>query len=95
MTANREYQLADGRAVVLRLAGPGDVPAITRLYLELSPESFYSRFNTDRPGPALVAQLASFGTGAPAWWPPRQPIPAGWSPKPATCPSPPGRRSWP
>jgi GNAT superfamily N-acetyltransferase len=63
MTANREYQLADGRAVVLRLAGPGDVPAITRLYLELSPESFYSRFNTDRPGPALVAQLANFGTG--------------------------------
>ena len=62
MTASREYQLADGRAVVLRLAGPGDVPAITRLYLELSPESFYSRFNTDRPGPALVAQLASFGT---------------------------------
>ena len=64
MTAGRECRLADGRVVLLRLADPGDVPAITRLYLELSPESFYSRFNTDRPGPALVAQLASFGTGS-------------------------------
>ena len=63
MTASRECKLADGRVVVLRLAGPGDVPAITGLYLGLSPESFYSRFNTERPAPALVAQLASFGTG--------------------------------
>jgi GNAT superfamily N-acetyltransferase len=63
MTASRECRLAAGRVVLVRLAGPGDVPAITRLYLELSPESFYSRFNTERPGPALVAQLASFGTG--------------------------------
>ena len=64
MTASRECRLADGRAVVLRLAGPGDVPAITRLYLDLSPESFYRRFNTERPAPALVAQLASVGGGA-------------------------------
>ena len=64
MTASRECQLADGRVVVLRLAGPGDVPAVTTLYLGLSPESFYRRFNTDRPAPALVAQLASFGTGS-------------------------------
>jgi L-amino acid N-acyltransferase YncA len=63
MTASRECQLADGRVVVLRRAGPGDVAAITGLYLGLSPESFYRRFNTDRPGPALVAQLASFGSG--------------------------------
>src|SRR5215831_8409534 len=64
MTASRECQLADGRSVVLRPAGPGDVPAIAGLYLELSAESFYRRFNTDRPGPALLAQLASFGSGA-------------------------------
>jgi GNAT superfamily N-acetyltransferase len=63
MTASRECQLADGRAVVLRLAGPGDVPAITSLYLGLSPESFYRRFNTEQPAAALVAQLAGFGTG--------------------------------
>jgi acetyltransferase len=63
MTASRERQLADGRAVVLRLAGPGDVPALTRLYLELSPESFYRRFNTEQPDPALVAQLAGIGQG--------------------------------
>jgi L-amino acid N-acyltransferase YncA len=64
MKADREYQLADGRPVVLRLAGPGDVPAITRLYLELSAESFYRRFNTEQPTAALVAQLASFGAGS-------------------------------
>jgi L-amino acid N-acyltransferase YncA len=64
MTARRECQLADGRAVVLRLATPGDVADITRLYLELSPESFYRRFNTEQPAPALVAQLASFGNGS-------------------------------
>jgi GNAT superfamily N-acetyltransferase len=63
MTASRECQLADGRVVVLRLVGRGDVPAITRLYLELSPESFYRRFNTEQPAPALVAQLASLGSG--------------------------------
>jgi GNAT superfamily N-acetyltransferase len=63
MTASRGCQLADGRVVVLRRAGPGDGPAITRLYLELSPESFYRRFNAERPAPALVAQLASVGAG--------------------------------
>ena len=64
MTASRERQLADGRVVVLRPAGPSDVPAITGLYLQLSPESFYRRFNTEQPAPALVAQLASLGTGS-------------------------------
>ena len=60
MTSSRECRLADGRLVALRLAGPDEVPAITRLYLELSPESFYRRFNTELPAEALVAQLASF-----------------------------------
>jgi L-amino acid N-acyltransferase YncA len=64
MTVSRECQLADGRSVVLRPAGPDDVPAIVGLYLDLSPESFYRRFNAERPAPALVAQLASFGSGA-------------------------------
>jgi hypothetical protein len=56
MVVSSECQLADGRTVVLRLAGPGDVPAITRLYLDLSPESFYRRFYTGQPAPALVAR---------------------------------------
>jgi RimJ/RimL family protein N-acetyltransferase len=60
MTWSRERRLADGRLVALRLAGPDEVPAITRLYLELSPESFYRRFNSELPAEALVAQLASF-----------------------------------
>jgi GNAT superfamily N-acetyltransferase len=64
MTVSRECQLADGRSVVLRPAGPGDVPAIAGLFLDLSPESFYRRFNTDRPAPELVVQLASFGSNA-------------------------------
>lgn len=63
MVASNECWLADGRTVVLRLAGPGDVPAIARLYMELSLESFYRRFCTGPPAPALVAQLASFGSG--------------------------------
>jgi L-amino acid N-acyltransferase YncA len=63
MTASRKCRLADRRTVVLRWAGSGDVPAITGLYLGLSPESFYRRFNTDQPAPALVAQLASLGSG--------------------------------
>ena len=62
MTASRERQLADGRVVVLRPAGPSDVPAITGLYLQLSPESFYRRFNSERPAPELLARLASFGS---------------------------------
>ena len=64
MTVSRECQLADGRPVVLRPAGPGDVSAIAGLYLDLSPESFYRRFNTEPLAPALVAQLAGFGSGA-------------------------------
>jgi RimJ/RimL family protein N-acetyltransferase len=63
MVAEKECRLADGRAVALRLAGPDDVPAITRLYLELSAESFYRRFYTARPSPELVARFASFRSG--------------------------------
>ena len=63
MVAGKECRLADGRMVALRLAGPDDVPAITRLYLELSSESFYRRFYTARPSPELVAQFASFRSG--------------------------------
>jgi GNAT superfamily N-acetyltransferase len=59
MTVIDECQLADGRAVVLRLAGPGDVEAIGRLYLELSAESFRRRFHGGQPSPALVARFAS------------------------------------
>jgi acetyltransferase len=64
MTSSRECRLADGRLVLLRLAGPDEVPAITRLYLELSPESFYRRFNAELPAEPLVAQLASFSGGS-------------------------------
>ena len=61
MTVNGECQLADGRAVVLRPAGPGDVAAIAGLYLELSAESFRRRFHAGQPSPALVAQFARLG----------------------------------
>ena len=63
MTAAKECRLADGRMVTLRLASPDDVPAITRLYLGLSSESFYRRFYTARPSPELVAKFASLRRG--------------------------------
>ncbi len=63
MAASSECQLADGRAMVLRPAGPDDVPAITRLYLELSPESFFRRFYSAQPSPARVERFAGFGSG--------------------------------
>jgi len=63
MVTEKEFRLADGRIVALRLAGPDDVPAITRLYLELSSESFYRRFYTARPSSELVAQFAGFRGG--------------------------------
>lgn len=61
MMAGEEYGLAGGRAVVLRPAGPGDFPAIARLYGELSEDSFRSRFQSGVPVPELVAKLARFG----------------------------------
>ncbi len=57
MPGTAEYQLKDGRAVVLRTAGPDDVPAIAALFTELSPESVRSRFN-GACAPALLARLA-------------------------------------
>ena len=63
MAAGGECQLADGRAVVLRLAGPADVPAITRLYRDLSPESFARRFHGGRIAPSALARLASLDGG--------------------------------
>lgn len=63
MAESSECRLADGRAVVLRPAGPGDVAAITGLYLDLSPESFRLRFHSEQPAPALVAQFACLGGG--------------------------------
>lgn len=53
--------LKDGRAVVLRQAGSPDVPAIARLYAQLSPESFHTRFHAGQATPALVARLARVG----------------------------------
>ena len=50
-------QLRDGRAVVLRTAGPDDVPAIAALFATMSPESVRSRFN-GACSPALLARLA-------------------------------------
>jgi GNAT superfamily N-acetyltransferase len=58
MAASNVCRLHDGRAVVLRLAGARDVPAITRLYLELSPESRYRRFNAAGPVHALATAFA-------------------------------------
>ena len=58
MNVNADCQLADGRTVVLRPADSSDVMAITRLYLELSAESFHRRFHAGRPAPALVARFA-------------------------------------
>ncbi len=63
MTMNGDCRLADGRVVVLRPACPGDVAAITRLYLELSAESFRLRFHAGQPAPALVAKFAGLGSG--------------------------------
>ncbi|HEX9033533.1 MAG TPA: GNAT family N-acetyltransferase [Streptosporangiaceae bacterium] len=60
MTKLGQRQLRDGRTVVLRLAVPGDVAAIARLYMELSPESFRSRFQSGRAAPALADRLARF-----------------------------------
>jgi GNAT superfamily N-acetyltransferase len=58
MTGSGCYQLRDGRPVVLRDAGAADLPALTRLYLELSPDSFRSRFHAGQPAPDFAARLA-------------------------------------
>jgi GNAT superfamily N-acetyltransferase len=58
MPGSADYQLKDGRAVLLRTAGPGDVPAIAEMFCALSPESVRSRFN-GACAPALLARLAA------------------------------------
>ena len=63
MMVDGDCQLADGRGVVLRLAGPGDVAAIARLYLGLSAESYRRRFHAGQPSPALAARFAGLGSG--------------------------------
>jgi RimJ/RimL family protein N-acetyltransferase len=61
MTVPVDSRLADGRQVILRLAGPADVAAITGLYLELSADSFRSRFRSTRPAAAVVSGFAALG----------------------------------
>ena len=58
MASSGEYRLKDGRAVVLRTAGPEDTSAIARLFAELSRESFRSRFQAGQPSPAVVERFA-------------------------------------
>ena len=58
-----EDRLADGRAIVLRRAGSGDVPAIARLYSELSPASFERRFHSGQSASELVARLSALNAG--------------------------------
>ncbi len=58
MAVMSERQLKDGRAVWLRSAGAADVPAIARLFTDLSPAAFRSRFQVGQPTPALVTRLA-------------------------------------
>lgn len=59
-----EQRLNDGRTVTLRWAGPADVPAIARLFTDLSPESFRSRFHGGYAGPALALRLAGVDAGS-------------------------------
>lgn len=63
MIATWERQLADGRAIMLRSAVPGDATSITRLYLGLSSLSYERRFQTVRPAPDVVARLARLDAG--------------------------------
>jgi acetyltransferase len=64
MTAMSEHRLRDGRAVRLRAAGPDDEPAIARLFTDLSPAAFRSRFYAGQATPALTARLAAIGSPA-------------------------------
>ena len=51
MAEMSERTLKDGRTVWLRTAGAADVPAIARLFTDLSPEAFRSRFQAGQPTP--------------------------------------------
>jgi L-amino acid N-acyltransferase YncA len=63
MAVGGECRMADGRMVVVRLAGPADVPAIAKLYRDLSAESFARRFHGGRAAPPMLARLASIPSG--------------------------------
>ena len=54
------HRLKDGREVVLRAAGPADVPAVVALFAGLSGESRRSRFNGPC-APSLLTRLAQVG----------------------------------
>lgn len=58
MTAAGMVRLKDGRMVQLRDAEAQDIPAIARLLTGLSAASFRSRFQQERPSPAIVCTLA-------------------------------------
>jgi GNAT superfamily N-acetyltransferase len=58
MPARGEYQLKDGRMVLLCRAVPEDFPAVARLFTELSQESFRSRFQAGQLAPAVVSGFA-------------------------------------
>lgn len=58
MTAITERRLRDGRTVWLRTAVAADVPAIARLFTDLSSEAFRRRFQAGQPHPDLVTRLA-------------------------------------
>jgi acetyltransferase len=59
MAETAGHRLKDGRAVVLRTAGPQDVAAIAALFVGLSEDSVRSRFNSACT-PALLTRLARF-----------------------------------
>src|SRR5450631_2201426 len=64
MSVMSERQLKDGRAVRLRVAGEADVSAIARLFTDLSPDAFRSRFQAGQPTAALVMRLAGISKPA-------------------------------
>ncbi len=63
MNAGKARRLADGRLLVLRQAGSDDIPAIARLYAELSPQSFRRRFNAEPSAASVAAWLTSLNDG--------------------------------
>jgi GNAT superfamily N-acetyltransferase len=64
MSVMSERQLKDGRTVWLRVAGEADVSAIARLFTDLSPDAFRSRFQAGQPTAALVMRLAGISKPA-------------------------------
>ena len=94
MALGGECRLADGRVVVVRLAGPADVPAIATLYPGLSPESFVRRFHGGRVAPSRLARLASMGSGTVCLVAAPSADPVQLAAEAATFPWDRGRRNW-